>query len=220
MGQPGGFPGFPKAGSQVRRKCDGVLGEVYAVDPPAKLFLRWPTIPGAYAHQECTPEQFAQAWELTGQRIEPARETHFAIALIAASVLLFFAFVLVHDRSSADIGNAAYQQAAADSPALLNSARGLDAKYGMQAAEACAAGADEYIRSITRHRFHWQASDSLTPRFNRFSLQLSAPGVLTLITSKASVSNGFGVFHPIVIICNYDTQGREVLSYAGQDNGQ
>lgn len=212
--------GFPATGSQIRRKCDGVLGEVYATDPPAKLSVRWPTVPGAYAREDCTPDQFAQQWELTGARLTPPRETHMAVGLITAAVSLFLLFVLVHDTSSGYTGYDPYKPAAGDTAQVLNSATQLNAKYGLQAAEACAAGADEYIRSITHHRFHWQATDSLAPRFDKFDLQVASPGVLTLTSNQASVSDGFGVFKPIELGCNYDTQSHEVLSYEGEVDEQ
>lgn len=212
--------GFPEAGSQVRRKSDGVLGEVYDTDPPARVSVRWATTPGAFAREDCSADQFARAWELTGARIPRPRDTHTALGLIAFTVLLFFVVVLVHDTTSAYTGSDPYKPLAVDSPSVLDSAQALDSKYGMQAAETCATGADEYIRSITRHRFHWVQSDVLAPYFDRFSPNLSAPGVLTMMSGKARVSNGFGVFHPIEIYCNYDTQSSEVLSYTAEDAGQ
>jgi len=212
--------GFPAPGSQIRRRCDGVLGEVYATDPSGKVSVRWPTVPGAYAREDCTPEQFAQGWELTGARLDPPRQTSLALGLIATAVLLFFLLVLVHDSTSAYTGYDLYKPLAGDTAEVLNSAKELNAKYGMQAAQACGAGADEFIRSITRHRFHWQSTDALTPRFDKFNPEVSTPGVLTLTSRQASVSNGFGVFSPIEIACNYDTQSHEVLSYDGQGDEQ
>lgn len=206
--------GFPESGSQIRRKSDGVLGEVYSVDPPEKLSVRWASIPGAYHKQDCTPDQFARAWELTGARLARPRETRVAISLIALTVLVFLGFVL-RNASSSYAGYQAYHPPSADPPAVLNSVRALKAKYAIEAQQVCAAGADEYIRSLTRNRFHWEVADSLAPRFDRFSSALSAPGVLTLLTNHASVSNGFGVFQTVEIACNYDTQTREVLSYEG-----
>lgn len=211
---------LPAAGSQIRRKCDGVLGEIDSIEPPAKISIRWPTIPGAYAREDCTPDQFAQSWELTGARVAAPRDTHVALGLIASAVLLFLLFVLVHDSTSAYTGYDPYKPLAGDTAAVLNSAKDLNAKYGMEAAQACAAGADEFIRSLTHHRFHWESTDMLAPRFDRFSAGVSAPGVLTMLSNKARVSNGFGVFSPIEIACNYDTQSREVLSYGGQGEEQ
>lgn len=214
-----GLAGFPEAGSQIRRKSDGVLGEIYAVAPPEKLSLRWPSVPGAYHREDCTRDQFARNWDLTGARLAPPRETYIAIALIVIVVVAFFAIVL-HDASGSYKGYDPYKPVSADSPAVLNSMEALKAKYGMEAQEECAAGADEYIRSISRHPFHWEISSLLSPRFDRFSSTLSSPGVLTLLSNKASVSNGFGVFHRIEIACNYDTQIREVVSYEGGEGEQ
>lgn len=215
-----GLAGFPEAGSQIRRKSDGVLGEIYGTAPPDKLFVRWAaSMPGAYHREDCNPDQFERTWELTGARLSPPRETHVAIALISLTVLVFFGFVL-HNTSFPYIGYDPYKPVAADNPAVLDSSQALKAKYGLEAAEACAVGSDEYIRSITHHRFHWEASDDLLPRFDRFSPTISSPGVLTLLSNKASVSNGFGLFHPIEIACNYDTQIHEVLSYEGGDAGE
>lgn len=215
-----GSPGFPQAGSQIRRKEDGVLGEVYAIDPPATLSLRWPTVPGSYAREQCSPEQFAKEWELTGAKIVPPRETRVALAAITAAILLFFALVLVHGATSAYTGYDPYKPLAADNPSTLNDARALHAKYGILADEDCAAGADEFIRSMTHHRFHWDTSDDLSPRFDRFATQVTAPGVLTMLSSKAAVGDGFGAFHPIQIECNFDTQSRQVIAYDAQGLGQ
>lgn len=211
--------GFPEAGSQIRRKSDGVLGEIYAVDPPEKLSVRWASIPGAYHRVNYTLDEFARDWELTGVRLGRPRETYVAIGMITLVVLVFMGFVL-HNTSVPYIGYQTYKPVSADSAAVLDSAQALKAKYGVEAQQACAAGADEYIRSVTRHRFHWQPSDLLSPQFDRFSPALSSPGVLTLLSNKACVSNGFGVFQPVEIACNYDTQTHEVLSYEGGEAPQ
>ena len=206
---------FPAVGAQARRRADGILGEVYLTDPPHNhLSVRWPTVPGAFGHEDYTPDQFAHVWELTGFQLPPRRETRVAISLIAALVLLLFTAILAHD-SAHYLGYDPVQPAPGDRSAALNDAQALYANYGMQAAEKCAAGADEYIRSVASHRFHWNDSESaLEQRFDHFSSTVSSPGVLTLYSDKASVSNGFGVFAPIRVYCSYDTQSREVLSYA------
>jgi len=212
-----GPAGLPAVGSQARRKADGMLGEVYAADPPHNLLsVRWPTIPGAYGRADLTPDQFARAWELTGVQLPPPHETRAALGLIAFLVLLLFAVVLVRDSRSGYTGYDTYRPLGADNPAILNNAQALHDKYGMIAAMKCAGGADEYIRSVAQHRFHWDDTGMLAPRFDQFSPAVQAPGVLTMISGKASVSDGFGNFHPITVYCNFDTQSREVLSYAAK----
>ena len=57
---------FPVRGAQVRRKADGLLGEVYASDPNKDLLtVRWL---GRQRHNTlvCTSEQFFRDWDLTG----------------------------------------------------------------------------------------------------------------------------------------------------------
>lgn len=204
---------LPAVGAQTRRRSDGILGEVYSTDPSHNLLsVRWATVPGAYGHDDFTVEQFSRVWELTGVLVEPPRETYVALALIVAIVLSVLCAILVHNAGPY-LGYDKYRPIITESPNLINDARALHDRYGLQAAEACASGADEYIRSITQHRFHWTESNLLEPRFDHFNPVVSAPGVLTLSTSKPVVSNGFGVFTPITVYCNYDTQSSEVLSY-------
>lgn len=209
---------FPAVGAQARRRADGILGEVYASDPPHDLLsVRWATIPGAYAREDCTLDQFSRSWELTGLRVPPPRETHVAVGLIGLLVLLFLGGILLHDFLYRYQAYEFLRPAAGDPPSRLNNARSLDQKYGLQAAETCANGADDYIRSITSHLFRWDGMQSFEPRFDRFSPTVTTPGVLTMISGKARVSDGFGTFNPVTIYCNYDTQSREVLSY-GSDS--
>ncbi len=207
---------FPAVGAQARRKADGILGEVYATDPAHQLLsVRWATVPGAYAWEDYTPDQFARCWELTGIHIPRPRETHAAVVLISLLVLLFFGGVVLHDSLSSYHAYNFYQPASVDA-GILHNAEALNRKYGLMAAETCAAGADDYIRSLTSHSFRWDSTQMLTPHFDEFSHSVSAPGVLTMISTHASISDGFGTFRPIRLDCNYDTQSREVLSYGAE----
>lgn len=208
---------LPAVGAQARRKTDGILGEVYATDLPHNLLsVRWATIPGAYGHQDCTVDQFARSWELTGIQLRPPRETHVALGLIALLVLVVFCSILVHDARSFYAGYDPFRQVTDVRSAVLNNAQALHEKYGLLAAAACANGADDYIRSVTEHRFYWNDTNPLDPRFDRFEPNVLAPGILTLSSNKPNISNGFGVFTPITVYCNYDTQSNEVLSYTDE----
>jgi hypothetical protein len=210
-----GPAGFPAKGAQARRKTDGILGEIYADDPPHNLLsVRWPTIPGAYDSADYTPEQFARVWELTGVELVPPHPSAVAAGIIGAAVLLFLISVLVHGGGSRYAGYDAARPIAADSTATLSSAQLLDRKYGILAADQCAAGADEYLRSVTEHKYVWDDSGAPTDRFNRFNSVVTTPGVLIMISATAKISNGFGEFYPVQVFCNFDTQSREVLSYA------
>lgn len=213
---------FPEAGSQIRHKRDGVLGEVEAAQPAAnQISVRWPSVPGAWRREDCTLAEFFRHWELTGVRLVPPRPAHLSLVFIAGAVLAFFVVVVVHgdhiDTPYRSDQIDAASSTSADNPVALNNAQALYGKYGLTAAQRCGSGADEYIRSVTRHRFHWdEGDDGLLPRFDGFSSTLIDSGVLTLNSNKVLVSNGFGVFSPMRVYCNYDTQTGEVLSYASQ----
>lgn len=213
---------FPEIGAQARRKADGILGEICASNPHQnRLIVRWPTVPGAYARQECTGEQFNRNWELTGGHIPPPRETGFAPGLIAGLVIAFFLFVVARTIGPPYTPYApSTKPISADSPATLMNAKALYGKYGLLAEAGCAAGADEYLRSIAPHRFNWSATGMLESKFDKYSPAVTTPGILTLISDKANVSNGFSVFHPIELVCNYDTQNREVVSYSAHMDAQ
>jgi len=208
---------LPAKGQQTRRKKDGVLGEVYATDPERRLItVRWATIPGAYATQDCNPEQFAKRWELTGVHLAPPYHSNAAPILIALASLFFLIFMVVRNHRAPYNPYDTEAPISAETAALLNNAEALDAKYGMAAAQRCAAGADDYIRSIARFRFSWDDSGIFQNKFDGFEHSVVSPGVLTLTSRKVRLSNGFGVFNPIEIFCNYDTQSQEVQNYASR----
>lgn len=61
--------GFPERGTQVKRKADGLVGEVYASDPSRDLLtVRWAARSG-HNTLVCTSEQFFRDWELTGKSV-------------------------------------------------------------------------------------------------------------------------------------------------------
>ena len=212
---------FPAKGAQTRRKADGILGEIYADDLPHNLLsVRWPTVPGAYDSADYTPEQFARVWELTGVQLAQPRPSAVAAGIIGSLILLFLISVLVHGARSRYAAYDVVHPVAADSLATLHSAQLLDGKYGILAADQCAAGADEYLRSLTQHKYVWDDSGASTDRFDKFNSVVTAPGVLTMISGTAKISNGFGEFHAIQVYCNFDTQSREVLSYTSTSNSQ
>ena len=216
-----GSSSLPVVGAQARRKADGMLGEVYATDPPHNLLsVRWPTIPGSWDREDCTPDQFARAWELTGAKVAEARDTHVAMILISLFVLALFGYVIVRNAGSIYAGYDPSRPVASLSPSIANDAEALYQKYGMLAAVACATGADNYIRSVSPHRFHWNDTGMLEPRFDEYSHTVASPGVIVMISHKAAISDGFGNFKPITISCNFDTQSREVLFYTSEGTAQ
>jgi hypothetical protein len=195
-----------------------VLGEVYASDPEHRtITVRWPTIPGAWAMKKFTQEQFELNWELTGAHLVPGPyHSNAAPIVIGVFSFVFLVYVLLHNSGNSYTPYENPRNQSEDSPATLNNAEALDAKYGIGAADRCAAGADDYLRSIARHRFQWDDTGMFQNKFDSFEHTVDSPGVLTLTSRKARLSNGFGVFSPIEIYCNYDTQTKLVLSYASR----
>ena len=58
--------GFPERGAQVKRKADGLLGEVYVSDPSKGLLtVRWSAGSG-HNTLVCTSEQFFRDWDFIG----------------------------------------------------------------------------------------------------------------------------------------------------------
>src|SRR5208337_2887314 len=56
--------GFPKRGTHVKRKADGLIGKVSSIDPGKDLLtVRWSARPG-HNTLVCTSEQFAHDWEV------------------------------------------------------------------------------------------------------------------------------------------------------------
>lgn len=79
---------FPQKGTHVRRKADGMIGEVYASDPSKDvLTVRWRTATG-FLTQVCSSEQLARDWELTG-----ATSEYYSIKLLFVLIGGFIALV-------------------------------------------------------------------------------------------------------------------------------
>jgi len=102
---------------------------------------------------------------------------------------------------------------APDSPALLDDASALDQKYGIEASVSCESEADDYLRSVAKFDFKWDDTGWLENKFDKYSAKVRAPGVLTSISNKAKLQNGFGAFQHVELFCDYDTQNKKVLEY-------
>ncbi len=208
---------FPRKGDQVRRKADGALGEIYASDSrKGVLTVRWPTIPGAYATHEYTPDQFDRRWELTGAHLRQCPPSKYAAGILGTALLLFFIAVLAKIRWSSYTAYDASKILLADSLAPLDNAVALYQKYGAAAAAQCAAGADAYLRSIVGANYRWSGTASAGSHFGEYRAGVAAPGVLTMVSDAAGFLNGAGGFHPVEISCDYDTRRQVVVHYGVQ----
>jgi hypothetical protein len=94
--------------------------------------------------------------------------------------------------------------------AQLQDSQFLDNHYGVSATEDCGSGADDYLRSVAKWDFSWDAD---SPRFDQHLTHVDKPGVLVLLSRKAKLANGFGAFQHITLYCDYDTQAQKVDGY-------
>jgi hypothetical protein len=95
---------------------------------------------------------------------------------------------------------------AAPTEADLKDADYLDQHYDIQASTACESWADDYLRQVAKYDFAWDKTGFLESKFDSYSRIVKSPGVLTLITKKAKLQNGFGAFQHVTLVCDYDTQ--------------
>jgi hypothetical protein len=102
---------------------------------------------------------------------------------------------------------------APDSPATLNDAKALDAKYEIPANSSCGVEADDYLRSIAKYDFKWDDTGFLESKFDKYLVNVVSPGVLTTVSHKAKLQNGFGAYQHIELFCDYDTQAKKVLRF-------
>jgi hypothetical protein len=98
-------------------------------------------------------------------------------------------------------------------PINLDDAKALDDRYGSAATSHCDVEADDYLRSVSKLDFKWDDTGFLEQKFDKYVTTVSAPGVLTSVSRKAKLQNGFGAYQRIELFCDYDTQTEKVLAY-------
>jgi hypothetical protein len=101
-----------------------------------------------------------------------------------------------------------------DSPAVLNDAKALDEKYGIEATVFCGSHADDYLRSVSQYAFKWDDIAFLDAKFDNYLKVVASPGVLTSVSDKVSLQNGFGAYTRIELFCEYDTQTHKTIAYS------
>lgn len=96
----------------------------------------------------------------------------------------------------------------------LSDAKSLDDTFGSEALVHCDVDADDYLRGASKYTFKWDEIGFFEHKFDKYRSHVSAPGVLTLVSSKVSLQNGFGAYQRIELLCEYDTQAKKVLGYS------
>lgn len=94
----------------------------------------------------------------------------------------------------------------------------LDKKFSAAAQSACSSGADSYLRDIANYDFAWDSeADRWGIKFDKFSNTSAGPGLLTLMSTMAKLSNQFGAFNHIPLYCLYDARKDAVVGYSLSD---
>jgi hypothetical protein len=96
----------------------------------------------------------------------------------------------------------------------LSDPEALETKYGIDADLRCASEADDYLRVAAKYNFKWDDLSFAEFKFDRYLQTISSPGVLTVLSRKISIQNGFGAYERIVLFCDFDTQRKKVLGYS------
>lgn len=98
-------------------------------------------------------------------------------------------------------------------PIDLKDSDALDDRYGIDASIYCAAGADNYLRQAAKWDFKWDNIGFFDQKFDKYLKVVSRPGVLTEVSNKVALQNGFGAYQHVELLCDYDTQKKKVLRY-------
>jgi hypothetical protein len=193
-------------GAQVKRKEDGLAGQVYVSSPTTDLVaVRWEKEDetGSLLYDI---DQFAREWELARTKSAKWKVAAAAFAIVAVcGIGLYVGLRAWEAWHASGVAAAARQHADAD-------ARMLD-DDGAQAERACSRGADEYLRSIASGRFRWAYGATPDERFNGEVAVHVAPGITTSVSDKLLLEDSGGVFKRVELVCSYDSENNKVLRY-------
>lgn len=96
-----------------------------------------------------------------------------------------------------------------------NDAKAMDERFGSKAGIACAVRADDYLRSIAKYDFAWDDdAKGYSGKFTKYAVQSTGLGMMTEISDKAKLSNGFGAFEHVTIYCLYNAATDEVVRFS------
>lgn len=82
----------------------------------------------------------------------------------------------------------------------------------------CASSADSYLRTVSKYSFKWDDISWYEQKFDSYLSNVREPGVLTAVTDKVALQNGFGAYKRIKLYCDYDARKKRVLSYEFREN--
>jgi len=197
---------YPAKGAQVKRKEDGLTGQVYVSSPTTDLVaVRWgkKDETGTLLYDI---DQFAREWDLARTKSAKWQIAAASIAMIAVCGIGLHIGLRAWDAWRASSAAAAARQHADAS------ARTLDDE-GAQAERACSRGADEYLQSIASDRFRWAYGATPDERFSDQVAVHVAPGITTSVSDKLLLEDSSGVFKRVELVCSFDSENNKVLRY-------
>lgn len=196
---------YPAKGAQVKRKEDGLAGQVYVSSPITDLVaVRWQKEDetGTLLYGI---DQFAREWELAATKGAKWKMAAAMIAVVAVCSIGIYVGLRAWKAWRAEAVAAARRQVGADPRAPDDD--------GAQAERACSRGADEYLRSIAGDRFRWAYGATPDERFNDQVAVHVAPGITTSVSDKLLLEDSNGVFKRVELVCSYDSENNKVLRY-------
>lgn len=100
-----------------------------------------------------------------------------------------------------------------------NDPTALDKEFGSEAQAACSARVDDYLREIAKYDFAWDkdAEGLMGVKFDKLSTASAGSGMLTLLTKRAKLSNGFGAFQHMDVYCLYNVSSKDVVRFSQYD---
>jgi hypothetical protein len=138
--------------------------------------------------------------------LEPSRRVKFIIFLVLAAPLAYLGFLL---------HTATPKPAEAVEKSLnLNDPDALYRKYQIYAKSYCESNADAFLRHAAKYDFRWETVGLLGQKFDHYLPKVALPGVLTMVSNRLMLQNGFGAYQRMVLYCSYDTQRGGVVDYS------
>jgi hypothetical protein len=102
--------------------------------------------------------------------------------------------------------------------AIANNATELDKKYGSKAQSECSYEADNYLRSVALHDFAYDKDSKgfFGVKFDNILTNVKRPLVVTYVSHKAKLQNGFGAHTRIELFCDFNTQTKKAEMFYKQ----
>jgi hypothetical protein len=94
--------------------------------------------------------------------------------------------------------------------------KALEDRFDVDAQSTCSVGADDYLKSIAQYDFKWDndATGFFGAKFDKVGLTSPGSDMLTLISTRAKLSNVFGAFAPIKFYCLYNARTGSLVRYS------